>query len=394
MIVARCQLPVHSRLTVRQLLRGASAVLGVGHDPHSPLARLRSSYDVAGALGTASGTIALQVALRLVAGPTRAPIALPGYGCYDLATAAIGADVPVRLYDIDPRTLGPDLDELGRIVAEGAGAIVVVHQYGIAVDMAAVRALAAEAGIPVVEDAAQAVGGRLAGRALGGLGDYGILSFGRGKGMSAAGGGALLARRSAEAMLLSSTTLISPGSAGAGDLLRGAAQFALGRPATYSLPAALPFLRLGETVYHSPQGARGWSRAVVAMLDGALDRVDAESARRRTRGAELQSLLPERAQLGTSLPANAEAGYLRLPCLVPRREVRDDALAGGVPFGVARGYPRTLADLAELAPQLASAPGPLPGARELASRLVTLPTHDLLTVGDLAALKCWIHDRL
>jgi perosamine synthetase len=394
MIAVRRQLPVHSRLTVAQLVRGASAVLGAGVHPDRLLARLASRHSAAGGLGTASGTMALQVAMRFAAGPSRGPIALPAYACYDLATAAIGADVRVLLYDVDPQTLGPDMDTLRRIVAAGARAIVVVHQYGVPVDVPAVRALADEYGIPVIEDAAQAVGGVLEGRPLGSHGDLAIFSFGRGKGMSAAGGGAVLARAHADVAMLAALSWTGPGGAGAGDLLRGAAQWILGRPSTYSLPAALPFLHLGETIYHAPQPARAWSRAVIAMLDGALDRVDAESARRRTRGAHWQGRVPARARLGSHLPAGSAAGYLRLPCRLAAGARREEALALGLPLGIAPGYPKALADLETLAPSLVSSPAAASGARELAATLVTLPTHDLLMARDLTAIERWIDDRL
>src|SRR5690625_7841010 len=81
---------------------------------------------------TGSGTDALQRAIvcacqRIGRG---AVAAIPAYGCYDIATAAIGAEVRFFLYDIDPVTLGPDLDSLGSAIAAGASAVVVAPLYG------------------------------------------------------------------------------------------------------------------------------------------------------------------------------------------------------------------------------------------------------------------------
>ena len=100
----------------------------------------------------------------------------------------------VRLYDIDPSTLSPDLDSVTKVFARGVDAIVVSHLYGYPADFLGVQALASEHGIPLIEDAAQGAGGALCNRMLGTLGDIAILSFGRGKGMTSGSGGAVIVR--------------------------------------------------------------------------------------------------------------------------------------------------------------------------------------------------------
>ncbi len=71
-------------------------------------------------------------------------------------------------------------------------ALVVVHLYGQCADMEAIAAACARHGVAVVEDAAEAVGSRYRGRAAGGLGKLGILSFNGNKIMTTSGGGMLL----------------------------------------------------------------------------------------------------------------------------------------------------------------------------------------------------------
>ena len=76
-----------------------------------------------------SGTSALTMALRSLG---RAPtVALPAYGCFDLATAAIGAGAKVRLYDLDPATLGPLDSSLSEAIEAGIDGLVLAHLYGI-----------------------------------------------------------------------------------------------------------------------------------------------------------------------------------------------------------------------------------------------------------------------
>ena len=69
------------------------------------------------------------------------------------------------------------------------GAVVVAYLYGIPFDTAPVRAAAGAVGAWLIEDAAQGAGASFRGRALGAFGDLSMLSFGRGKGVTAGRGG-------------------------------------------------------------------------------------------------------------------------------------------------------------------------------------------------------------
>src|SRR5262249_36974288 len=151
---------------------------------------LRSRYDARVVHLTSSGTSALQVAIRLAR--VRAgdgPVALPAYGCYDIASAAVGADLPIALYDVDPATLSPDLDSLSAVLAGGARIVVVAPVAGMPVDWSGVEQCAGAFGAFLVEDAAQGHGAFLRGRPVGSLGPLSVLSFGRGKGWTGGAGG-------------------------------------------------------------------------------------------------------------------------------------------------------------------------------------------------------------
>src|SRR5690606_4301412 len=76
-------------------------------------------------------------------------------------------------------------------------AIIVVHLYGMPAKMAAIRALAEEYEIPLIEDAAEALGSTLNDQACGTLGDWSILSFNGNKIITTSGGGALVSASAA-----------------------------------------------------------------------------------------------------------------------------------------------------------------------------------------------------
>lgn len=71
-------------------------------------------------------------------------------------------------------------------------AIIVVHLYGMPAKMPEIMALSQKYSIPVIEDAAEALGSSINGKACGSFGDFGVLSFNGNKIITTSGGGALL----------------------------------------------------------------------------------------------------------------------------------------------------------------------------------------------------------
>ena len=71
-------------------------------------------------------------------------------------------------------------------------AIIVVHLYGMPAKMPEIMALSQKYDIPVIEDAAEALGSTIKGKACGSFGDFGVLSFNGNKIITTSGGGALL----------------------------------------------------------------------------------------------------------------------------------------------------------------------------------------------------------
>lgn len=375
------QLPVHSPLGLRAAYKSARLGLGAGDDCRPRVrALVRVLYEADDALLVGSGTQALTLALRAAAPPQdgQGPggpgiVALPAYGCYDVATAAVAANARIALYDVNPGTLAPDMASLAAALALGARAVVVAPLYGMPVDWEAIEQCARTFGAVAVEDAAQGHGATWRERPLGSLGRVSVLSFGRGKGWTAGQGGALLVRDGVR--LPNGAPRDSDGVDEVTVAVTALAQSALARPGVYGLPAALPWLHLGETRYREPQDPRAMSRTAAALLERMLPAATHEAEQRRANAAALLARLDSRPDVRTITPiAGGSPGFLRLPLLLARGldGVADAALARRV--GVARGYPTTLAALAPVAQRLVHK-GHWPGAEQLARELVTLPTH-------------------
>ena len=97
--------------------------------------------------------------------------------------------------DSEPKTwnMCPDSLELAlKTLPKKPKAIIPVHLYGMPADMTRINKIAAEYDIPVVEDAAEALGSTNQGRRCGSLSKFGVLSFNGNKIITTSGGGALL----------------------------------------------------------------------------------------------------------------------------------------------------------------------------------------------------------
>ena len=381
----RHQLPVYAPLSPGALARAVGSAVIPGADPR---ARLRSllvrDFHADGALLTDSGTHALQLAIRtaLAATGARRIVALPAFTCYDVATAAVGAEATVALYDIDPATLAPDPASLEAALKNGAGVVVVSPLYGVPVDWDAIEMLARPYGALVIEDAAQGHGATWGDRPLGAHGRLSVLSFGRGKGWTGGAGGALLWRGDGAPPVAD----LPPNGAlsTARTLVAATAQWALGRPSLYHFPASLPWLELGETHYREPSPACGPGRSVAALVLATREAALREAAARRERAASIIDRLG--ADVVTiRIPAGGDAGYLRLPVRIPGRAA---ALVRQLhQLGVAPSYPTTLAELPAIRARLAAGnPAGTAGADALVRDLLTLPTHSRLRDGELRSI--------
>jgi dTDP-4-amino-4,6-dideoxygalactose transaminase len=293
----------------------------------------------------------------------------------------------VRLYDLDPNTLSPDLESVKKAIDRGVNAIVVAHLYGYPADVGAVQELAGQHGIPVIEDSAQGAGGTLRGKRLGGIGDISILSFGRGKGATTGSGGAILVRRPAlGAWVRQIRNELGAGRRGAQEIGALAAQWLLSHPLLYRLPASIPALKLGEMVYHPPKQPRAMPTAAAAMLCSVLRMDDSEIETRRARAKSLLSRINGSGRIVPIRPVSGgDSGFLRLAAT----DMIGD-LAASAPLGVLRGYPLTLDQHEQLKPMLASRESAGKGSVLLRERLFTLPTHSRVASRDQARLQNWL----
>ena len=111
--------------------------------------------------------------------------------CYQGATPVFVESEP-DTWNMDPQLLETAIQDRLKQTGKFPKAIIPVHLYGTPAKMNEINEIAARYGIPVVEDAAEAIGSVYDGRYCGTLGMYGALSFNGNKMITTSGGGALI----------------------------------------------------------------------------------------------------------------------------------------------------------------------------------------------------------
>ncbi len=144
-------------------------------------------------IGCGSGTDALQIAyMALGIGPGDEVITTPFTFVATVEALVLLGAKPVYV-DIDAHTYNLDANAVAKAITPKTKAIVPVHLYGHPADMDALATVACAHNLPLIEDAAQATGARIAGRMVGTLGLLSCFSFFPAKNLGCFGDGGAVA---------------------------------------------------------------------------------------------------------------------------------------------------------------------------------------------------------
>ncbi|MCC6952915.1 MAG: DegT/DnrJ/EryC1/StrS family aminotransferase, partial [Deltaproteobacteria bacterium] len=356
--------------------------------PQSALLRsIADCFDGREVVLTSSATEALFLVfseLKRLEGRNR--IFLSAYNCPELVTAAVNAGLAVHLLDTHEKTLEPDLRPLQQERDLSDAVLVLTNLYGIPNSGALPESLLHSQNLRIVDDGAQLFGGRrgeniqLLDRSL----HFSVLSFGRGKGICGVGGGAIGFPRNISAEQSRLDQKAGPARSEFKDRVRYALARLFEHPSRYAFPSSMPFLNIGDTVFH-PELQRGQLSQFQALVALARFQEEAAAASTFVRNARLWHEIMRTVGRGVlEQPfANREFGFggdvvpIRYPLILSR--ALDDQTVSAIRaglfasrLGMSGSYPGTLADLC---PGAVTVRGSLEGASSIANRVVTLPVH-------------------
>ncbi|MEU7146060.1 DegT/DnrJ/EryC1/StrS family aminotransferase [Nocardia sp. NPDC046473] len=157
-------------------------------------------HGVSHAVAVSSGTAAVHLALQAAGVGPGDEVIVPAHTFIGSASPIVYLGARPVFADVTPDTHCLDPDSVKTLLTERTKAIVVVHINGCAADMAKIGAVAESAGIPVIEDMAQALGTEIDGRPVGGFGDLACISLFEQKVITSGGeGGVVLTNDAAHA---------------------------------------------------------------------------------------------------------------------------------------------------------------------------------------------------
>ncbi len=159
----------------------------------------RSIADFAGVpygIAVSSGTAGLHLCLRALGVGEGDEVIVPSFTFISVGNAVLYERARPVFVDIDPVTFNLDPGKLERSITPKTRAIIAVHTFGHPVDLDPIMEIARKYGLPVIEDACEALGARYRGRAAGGIGDFGVFGFYPNKPITTGEGGMVVTRDS------------------------------------------------------------------------------------------------------------------------------------------------------------------------------------------------------
>jgi dTDP-4-amino-4,6-dideoxygalactose transaminase len=433
MRIGRTLPPAAAPIYPRDILSGIRRLV----NGHRELIRfeteLKHYFEVKYCFLVSSGKAALSFILQTLRDiePERDEVLIPAFTCYSVPSAIVRAGLKVKLCDTNPNTLDFDYDQLSSLLSQASPAksslepnkpnqlkernklnkpkqpnkpasrllgIIPTHLFGIPSDIVKIRKLILDPKVTVVEDAAQTMGIEWEGKKLGTFGDIGFFSLGRGKAFSAVEGGVILTNRYDIAAKLAARIESAPRY----NTLEMLALFFKAislclfvHPSLYWLPRAIPFLKLGQTMY-DPHFRMQRMTAFQAGLAKTWQRKLKEFRQIRAENSRQWSIITQSAQLRnycsgslSSNPINmsnttnsTNSNFIRFPVKVDDRGLRERILriSDQMGLGVMPTYPNSIDRIPEMRNYIRGQR--FPKAKQLADNLITLPTHSFVTQKD------------
>lgn len=377
-------------------MRDLAACIGGAASPKRTLEDFRaavcSKFNVRHCFFASSGRAALCVLLEVFRGlapGNRDEVVIPSYTCYSVPSTIAKSGLKVLVRDIDQETLDYSIPGLRETDWKRVLCVITANLYGLPNDLPEISRIAKENGAFLIDDASQCMGGMVGSRFSGTFGDAGVFSLDKGKNITSMQGGIIVTDSDEIASLVGKRVAAlpsPPASSVIASSMKLMAYAAFLNPRMYWLPESLPFLNLGTTIYTTEYPVESYSALLGGFGASLFRRFDEITAARAGNG-----LAYDRALAGVkgleriSVKKGSKPVYLRYPALVRDKGRRISMLArlkeNGI--GATASFPRSVIDLEEIGGILNKAGSSGKNGRDVAERIITLPTHPFVTGEDI-----------
>lgn len=374
-----------------------------------------------------SGRAALTIILQALheANPDKDEVLIPAFICYSVPSAIVRAGLKVKLCDSDPETLDFNFDQLEEIIQNSKFktknskilAIISPHLFGIPADIKRVRKTVKDSEVTIIEDAAQVMGGEAGGKKLGTLGDVSFFSLGRGKAFSTVEGGIILTDRddlaeniNKQFKIISDYNFIEKIVL----IIKAVILNIFMHPILFWIPKSMPFLKLGQTIYNTDFKikkmscfqaglARNWKKRVkqfqkkrlecsmfwsgiISNIPKLYSYTASKTQNSNTPSTTRNSKLNIQDFFVLSSP------LIRYPVKVSEHTLWKKILENSnkMGLGIMFTYPDAVNGIEELKNEFKDQN--YPGAKELATNLITLPTHSFVSQKDIKKISILISE--
>ncbi len=144
------------------------------------------------AIAVSSGSVALDIAVQALEIGVGDEVIMPTFAIISCANAIVRSGAIPVLVDSDPETWNIDVSQIERKITMQTKAIMVVHTYGLPVDMDPILELAQKYDLKIIEDAAEVIGQTYKDKPCGSFGDISVVSFYPNKHVTTGEGGMIL----------------------------------------------------------------------------------------------------------------------------------------------------------------------------------------------------------
>ena len=342
---------------------------------------LRNYFGVRYVYLTSSGKACLVIILKALSSihPSKKSVIVPAYTCFSVPASLEISGLRMVPCDVNPRNFDFDYRKLEMMIDQDILCILPSHLFGIPSNMEQLRSLVRDKGIFLVEDAAQAMGGRYGGKWIGTIGDAGFFSFGRGKNISCVSGGAILTDSNELGMRINRMYEKIAFPSYLSEVILLFKYFLMSvfiRPFLYWIPSNMRFLKIGETIYdtHFPIARMGGVGS--GLLRGWRELLE------RSNEIRIENSRFYMRKIFGTIDDGHDIAYLRFPLVMKYRYLINKILSVSSEkgFGISAMYPVPVNEIEQIRKRFHDL---FPAAKEVSDRLLTLPTHSFMKNSDL-----------